>query len=116
MLLYLFLSLTPASFASDNTEFPVVETKDTIWLGSNSICLDGIVAIMGGMGCKNIRVLDIDSERTTIECLDEDTPDDRITGVFTVAPIDYLNHTQGRSTPPTDLMCMDSNVALFRNR
>lgn len=114
MLLFtLFTTLAIAS-GGDHVDLPTVETRKSLYLASNSICVDGVGAIISGHGCKNMHILDIEKNRTTIQCVDESPAHVNTVGLFTIVPVDQTSQMTSEN-PGSELMCVDSNIALFRS-
>lgn len=102
-----FLLFQQSSVAST----PTKEAKQSIYLESNSVCVDGIGVILGGKGCSNIHIETINGDQTFI-CTDKKTEDPALDGI-------YITVEQGQEIKPEytqyKVMCIDSNVTLFWN-
>ena len=113
----LFTFLTTVAIAGDDgvKDLPTVDTRTSLYLASDSICVDGIGAIISGYGCKNMNILDIENNRTTIQCVDETLSHENTSGLYTIVPVKQADMMVSEN-PSSELMCMDSSVALFRSK
>jgi hypothetical protein len=88
---------------------PTKTAKQSIYLESNSVCVDGIGVILGGKGCSNIHIETVDGDQT-FTCTIKETTDPALYGT-------YITVEQGHEIKPEyvqyKVMCIDSNVTLF---
>ena len=115
MLLFTLVSTLAIASGGGQVDLPAVETRKSLYLASNSICVDGVGAIISGYGCKNMHILDIEKNRTTIQCVDESPGHENTLGLFTIVPVEQLSQMTSER-PSSELMCVDSNIALFREK
>ena len=100
--------LSSTGFASDTSHNNPDEAKPNkvAYVGSNSVCYDGFIAILDGKGCSTIKSTKIMNNSYTLVCTEKTKNDEALVGT-------YYFISQESSVPESllsaDLMCVDSN-------
>ena len=99
--------LGTSAFASEPPEPPGENKPNKVaYVGSNSICYDGLIAVVDGRGCDAIRSTKVMDESYTIECIEKSNNDKWLEGTYY-----FIAH--GSELPASlleaSLMCVDSS-------
>ena len=87
------------------------EVPTTAYIGTDSICLDGLVAALSGHGCKNIHMGKAVDKQYEITCTNQAKSDSITNGRYIIVELgsdikdDHIEF---------DKMCVDANLLILR--
>ena len=95
-----------ASDTSHNDSDEANNPRKVAYVGSDSVCYDGFIAIIDGKGCSAIKSTKIMDSSYTLVCTEKTKSDEALEGTYY-----FISH--GSQMPESllsaDLMCIDSN-------